>query len=293
MGFQRPDDDLLEGDVPGAKRALARRRRRRRLRQATVGTVLLAAVVGLLGGVGAGARVLLEEVRENTNLFRVRRVDVGRTSLIPPWEVADLTGITPGQDILEISEDAVARRVEQDPRVLRAEVKRTWARTVRVDVAERVPVAVWLGQDLLEISEDGMVLGTAPARPEADWPTSGQGRLARGLALPILSGFQSGELRAGDVIRNPGARQALVFLARLWAYKQNGEEWLSEVWAGEPGNLVAVTLDGGIPVRIGDGTLTRRKIRAIRSVIGRLQEDGMPPGLVDARFRHQVIVKTG
>jgi len=293
MNSGQPEEPRFDSDAFAARRALARRRRRRRLRRSLAMGVVGLAGLGVVAGLGAGGTALFTHLREHSGIFRLRQVDVGRTQWVPPWEIADAMGVAPGDDFLDISPETVRMRVEENPWVLKAEVKKTLGWTLRVEVTERSPVAVWLGMELLEVAGDGTVLGPAPRRPDLEWPVSGRAQVARGLALPLITGVEAGELRPGDVIQNPGAREALAFLSRLNTYGQPGEEWLSEVWVGKPGDLVAVTLDGGIAVRVGDGMLTPRKVRALRSVLDRLHGEETPPSLVDARFRHQVIVKTG
>jgi hypothetical protein len=112
------------------------------------------------------------------------------------------------------------------------------------------------------------------------------------LSLPLITGIKAGELHPGDQVIDSAAREALAFLSLCRSYGEPGEEWLSEIWAGKKDDLVAVTLEGGISVRLGDGRLTQKKIQAIRSVIERLHPKDTEAVLVDARFRHQVIVKT-
>jgi cell division septal protein FtsQ len=281
-----------EGDTAEARRALARRRGRRRRRQLLAGGVLLV-LAGLVGfGLYQGGNAFFVYLRERTSLFAVRQVDIGHTAWVPPWEIVDISGTQPGDDLLSLSTYSIARRVTQHPRVASATVQRTWARTVHIEVVERPPVALWLGEELEEIAADGTVLGVPPRGKVPEWPVPGRTRNARGLSLPLITGVTTGELHAGDVVIDSAAREALAFLALCRSYGEPGEEWLSEIWAGKKDDLVAVTLQSGISVRLGDGQLTRKKIQAIRSVIGRLQPQDKAPILVDARFRHQVIVKT-
>jgi cell division protein FtsQ len=280
-----------EGDAAEARQALARRRRRRRIRQSAAWSVVLTLVGLLCVGLCLAGNALFLYLREHTSLFAVRQVDVGHTEWVPPWEIVDISGTEPGDDLLALSPDLIARKVAKHPRVAAATVERTWARTVRIQVVERPPVALWLGSQPEEIAADGTVLGTPPQAKEPEWLAPGRAANARGLSLPLITGVSAGELHPGDTVIDGGAREALAFLARLRSYGQPGDEWLSEVWAAKKDDLVAITLEGGIPVRIGDGRLTQKKVIAVRSVLERLQKKDTAPSVVDARFRHQVIVK--
>lgn len=281
-------------DEDGARRALVRRRRRRRIRLVLAWSLLAGLALGVGGGVTLGGSAILGWVRTHTDLLHVRAVNVGETCWVPPWEIANSTRVNPGDDILAVSPGEVKARVERHPRVLRATVRRTWQRKVEVQVEEKPPLALWMGHAPLEVAADGTVLGPPPASGRADWPAPPEGSWRpRGVELPLLTGVRQKKAGAGDRLQDPAARQALAFLTRLRAYGQGGESWISEIWAGSAGNLVVVTLEGGIRVKVGDGRLSRRKLEALQTVLARVRQDASPVEFVDARFRHQVIVRTG
>jgi hypothetical protein len=168
---------------------------------------------------------------------------------------------------------------------------------VRVEIVERAPLALLHGARVLEVSADGTLLGAPPAGPQAEWPIRRHAvGGARGFDLPLLTGVPEGNVAPGARLAHEGARQALAFLARLREYDRPGEGWISEIWAAEPGNLLLVTLEEGMPVRIGDGRLTRLKVEALWGVLEQIrrespEEDRGPVQVVDARFRNQVVVK--
>lgn len=277
----------------GARRALARRRRRRRMRIGIAWGVLGTLTLGIGLGLTEGSSALLTWGRTHTSLFEVRQVDVVNTRWVSPWMVVDASGVIPGDDIFEVSTDEVAARVARLPRVLRAEVKRTWTRTLRIEVEEKPPVSLWWGENPLEVAADGTLLGPPPPGGAPDWPVpADDNSRVRGVYLPLLTGVPLKGAEAGQVLDDPAAREALEFLARLRVYGDAGENWISEVRATEPQGLVAVTFRGGIPVKIGDGRLSRKKLLALQTVLDRVMEDPSSVEYVDARFRNQVIVKT-
>ena len=286
-----------QGPIPwdgqSARRALARRRRRRRYRIAAAWGILGTLVVGLGIGLTEGGTATLTWLRTHTRLFEVRQVDVASTRWVPAWDVVNEAGVNPGDDILDISLEAVAARVERHPRVLRAEVRRTWTRSIRIEIEEKPPVALWMGKTPMEVAVDGTLLGAPPPGGASNWPsgTSGSPRI-RGVDLPLLTGVRQREAEPGTVLEGDAATEALEFLSRLRAYGDGGESWISEVHAGRASGLVAITLRGGIRVKIGDGKLSRRKIAALRTVLEQVADGAGGVEFIDARFRHQVIVKT-
>lgn len=289
--YRRPSGGAFRDD--GARRALARRRRRRRVRRGAAWMVV--AVLAVAAGTTAalGWHAGLGWVRTHTRIFAVRQVDVAATRWVPPWEIVERTGVFPGDDLLAVDPDSVAARVAAIPRVASVKVTRTWKRTVRVVVAEKVPVALLLDGRPEEVAADGTVLGPPPAHSRPEWPLPDSAvRYARGVELPLLTGLGGRPPASGKRLTGEGARQALDFLVRLRGYGERGEAWISEVRVERPGELVAVTL-GGVSVRIGDGRLSRRKVEALLTVLERLRKDGKGVQYVDARFRNQVIIKQG
>ncbi len=278
-------------DPDGARRALRRRRRRRRVRRGLAWMVVSAIAVVAGMGVALGWNAGLTWVRTHTRIFEVQALEVSDTDWVPPWELAELCGVHPGDDILAVDPDSVAVRLAEHPRVDHARVTRTWHRTVRLTVTEKAPVALLVSGRTFEIAADGTVLGPPPLRAEWPVPVTGSDE-PRGVELPLLTGVDGSRLRPGNVLEGPGVRRALTFLTRLRTYGCPGSGWLSEVWVDRPEGLVAVTLDG-TAVRIGDGRLSARKVEALMTVLKRMRDDGRQVEYVDARFRNQVIVKEG
>lgn len=277
---------------PGARRALARRRRRRKIRLGIAWGILGTLAAGAVIGLKMSGDASLHWVRQHTALFEVRRVDPGETQWVPPWELVDASGVSPGDDLLDVAPGEVAARITARPRVASAAVDRTWKRTVRITVTEKPPVALWVGETPMEVAADGTVLGPPPAGTRPEWPAAGgKGWTPRGVELPLLTGVEA-EGKAGDVLDDAGAGNALAFLARLDAYGMSGGGWVSEIWAGKADDMVLVTLEGGTSVRIGDGRLSKRKLIALRTVLDRLHRKAETVDFVDARFRYQVVVRT-
>lgn len=286
-----PRRPALDAD-PGARRALARRRRRRKVRLGIAWGILGSMAVGAVIGLKVSGDAALLWVRRNTSVFEVRRVDPGKTRWVPPWELVDASGVSPGDDLFDVSPGKVAARIVKRPRVAAVTVDRTWKRTVRIAVVEKPPVALWVGDTAMEVAADGTVLGPPPAGVRPEWPAAAKaGWTPRGVELPLLTGIKA-RLTPGDVFQDDGAKNALAFLARLSAYGMDGAGWVSEIWAGKPDQMVLVTLQGGISVRIGDGRLSKRKLVALRTVLDRLRQKAETVDFVDARFRYQVVVRT-
>jgi len=279
----------------GARHALRRRRRRRRIRQGLAWAVL--GVVGVAGGLALslGWREGLTWLRTNTDLFTVRQVDVSDTRFVEPWEIVDRSNIDPGDDLIDVSEEKVQEILEADPRLKSGRVERGFVdRRVRLEVVERRPLAVVAcGEGLWEVDAEGMVLGSPPGWRQPTWIEDPDPVLSRrGVELPLITGL--GTLAsAGEPVTDAGALEALGFLYRLEQYGFPGSRWISEIRVDAPGELTAYTLEGGVPVRVGDGRLSARTVRALFLSLEEITTRKVAVRYVDLRYHDMVVVKEG
>ena len=232
-------------------RAFRRRKRRRRMKRAAAWLVLLALVGGAGFGGYSGSRALWSWIRTDTDWTQVRAVNARSTQWIPEWHVVELSGVVPGDDLLSVHPDTIRTRLVRHPRIAGAEVsRRFWDRSVNIKVLERRPLAVILDGGVQEMALGGLTLGR---RPDEPW----RGDVARGAELPLLSGDPCVQVPPGTRVEHPGVRRALAFLALLEEYEIPGHEWISEIQVSDPEGLVAYLLDGGTPVHLGKGRVSR------------------------------------
>lgn len=289
MRRRRSAPDLTD---PISRRALERRRRRRRvqfvLAWATLLTTVLVAVV--LATVARDPAI--DWIATHTRLLKVSEVTAGSTRWVSTVDVVELSGLAPGDDLLELDAEAVRTRLTSHPRIADVQLRRLWNRKVRLEIEERAPIALWLEGGPVEVSADGTILGPPPDRLEPDWPVKDPERWRpRGIDLPLITGVERGKLEPGDRMESDGAQHALYFLALLRYYGRHGESWLSEVHVDGPGDLTVTTLNHGVQIRVGDGRISRRKVDAIRATLDQAQTGDLKVDYLDARFRNQVVVK--
>lgn len=90
--------------------------------------------------------------------FSVQGVDVRGTSQLTTAEVRAAAAVPEGQALARVDLDRVRTRVEALAPVKSADVSREWPHQVRIDVTERVPVAVVaISGKLRGMDEDGVV----------------------------------------------------------------------------------------------------------------------------------------
>ncbi|MDT7712812.1 MAG: cell division protein FtsQ [Pseudonocardiales bacterium] len=121
----------------------------------------MATGVGLLALAGALAWVLL-----GSSLFDARSVQVAGTRELPADVVRAVAAVPLGTPMLRLDTGAIETRVAAIPRVASAQVRCNLDGTVRIEVAERSPVAVIRRADGAHLVDaTGTDYATVPATP--------------------------------------------------------------------------------------------------------------------------------
>jgi cell division protein FtsQ len=161
---ESPPDSPIDPRFRARQVAVAREAGRRRLKWVIVAGV----VVVLL----AGSALLIR-----APFLSVDEVSVSGASYADPAVVAAAVDAAMGEPILTLDTDAIVRRLEADPWVRAARVEKDFPRGVRIEVAERVPLAVYGATDGLwrVVDDEGRVLAKLEGRPVDVVLLAGQG----------------------------------------------------------------------------------------------------------------------
>lgn len=110
------------------------------------------------------AVVLLWVLLVNSQLFEIEDVEVVGASAVSSSEVLDRAAIEDGETLLRVDEDAIVRRLTEDPWIEDASIARRLPSTLRIEVAERVPAAVIdTGVSFWFVEENGRVIAESVA----------------------------------------------------------------------------------------------------------------------------------
>jgi cell division protein FtsQ len=230
-----PDLDII-GELPIRPReepSFLRPQTRTRLRRARRGftaraILVLQAVGGLLIALAAAwtgyAKVMASE------RLKVARVEVRGSHFLSEGEVRELLGPAVGENILTLDIEALKTRLRDSPWVADATVGRTLPDTVRVEIRERVPLALAELDRLYLMDGDGGLIDIYGPRTAAfDLP------IVRGLAGVEGEGRRDRAQRAGALLRDLG--------------ELGGE--ISEVYVLDSGDLRVVLRGAGEALLLG------------------------------------------
>jgi len=268
-----PPADLMdlplvpEEDSPFLRpRVRTRVRTRRRGRAARIVLLLQAVAVLMLAGVGAWTAYRSVATSER---LRVQRVEVSGTHFLSEGEVRELLGPAVGEHILSLDIDALGARLRSSPWVEEATVTRALPDGLRVQVRERVPLALAEVDRLYLMDSEGDLV-------DIYGPRTGV------FDLPIVRGLQGIE----EAQRRDRARRAGALLADLG---ELGQE-ISEVFV-EPSGDLRVVLRGPGEVLLFREPPYRRRFLTFLSLRRELAEKASGALHFDLRFRGRIYAK--
>jgi cell division protein FtsQ len=269
-----PPDDLLELPLDGQAeespflrpRQRTRLRPRRRgltLRLLLVLQIVAATLVGAFGAWSAYSRVAASE------RLKVGRVQVSGSHFLSEGEVRELLGPAVGENILALDIEALKARLRASPWVADATVSRTLPDTLRVEIRERVPLALAELDRLYLMDGNGDLIDIyGPKTGAFDLP------IVRGLLGVDEASRRDRAQRAGALLRD---------LAEL-----GGE--ISEVYVEPSGDLRVVLRGPGEVLLFGDPPYRQRFVTFL-SLRRDLAEKAPDAEQFDLRFRGRIFAK--
>jgi cell division protein FtsQ len=270
-----PPPDLLDlplDPTPVEESPFLRPKRRTRVRPRRRGfaartlVVLQAGAVGILAVVGAWTA--WQKVFASDRL-RVGKLEVRGSHFLSEGEVRELVGPAVGENILGLDIDALKARLRASPWVADATVTRTLPDTVRVEIRERVPLALAELDRLYLMDADGGLI-------DIYGPKTGA------FDLPIVRGL----LGVEEESRRDRARRAGALLADL---AELGSE-ISEVFVLPSGDLRVVLRGDGEVLLFGDPPYRERLVTFLglrKELTARVPD----AELFDLRYRGRIYAK--
>jgi len=229
-------------------------------------SVALVVVAALLAG-----RMLLD-----WGYFRVETVKVENNQRISAEELVALSNIKVGCGIFDLDLKRIGRKIEENPWIAKASVRRLFPRDVVIHVEERNPVAILNLDYLYYVDGAGEIFKLLEASDPLD--------------LPVISGLQPEDLQ-----QNPEqAKQTLleaVGLIKNLAYRQTlNLEQVSELHVDQQGGYSLLTYRGGVPIKLGYKNFTG-KLDRLEKVFKGLQPRLLALACIDLNVDDRVIVR--
>jgi cell division protein FtsQ len=201
--------------------------------------------------------------------LRVGRLEVRGSHFLSEGEVRELIGPAVGERILALDIEALKARLRASPWVADATITRALPDTVRVEIRERVPLALAELDQLYLMDQDGGLIDIYGPRTGA-------------FDLPIVRGLKGVE----EESRRERARRAGALLADL--AELAGE--ISEVYVEASGDLRVVLRGAGEVLLFGEPPYRTRLVTFL-SLRRELAEKAPGAEHFDLRFRGRIFAK--
>lgn len=231
-------------------------------------------VLAVMGAIALLAIVPWRELRQRHAVLKSVRVSGLR--YLDGARVVRVAKLAEGQDLLSIDLARVRARILADPRIERAEVRRTGLRGLELRITERVPALAVAHGEPWEIDSGGVLLEPLQRGVIAD--------------VPILTGTDFSKYRPGTRIRTPEVQRGLAWAAVLSDNALRLAGQVSEVDISEE-RVTRLVLMSGVRVIGTAWPPDTRQLSGLRATLADLQSKGMTPGEVDVRIPEQIIVR--
>ena len=202
-------------------------------------------------------------------LFRLETVYVIGNETKTPQQVVIASGLSRGQNMLNIEEADVAKRMAEDHTIIFKGMQKEYPSTIHLYIEERETVATmqWLGM-LYTLDRQGMVMHM-----------ENSSILPSG--LPVVTGFKASSVTVGQLLTLKDTRQIEAYQAIMYELQQQVyADQVSEINLADPENLYLVTLEG-VTARLGSAEWMEGKIGAVKTCMGYLRQLGKTDGVLD------------
>lgn len=232
----------------------------------------------VLLGVASSAFLSLHGLSQGLRFWEATRVDVVGNHVLQAPEVEASASLGPHIPWIFLQSSQIEARLERNPWVAVARVRRTFWRGVLIRIEERDPQAVcsW-HSGLAEMDVEGHLLPLTGGRVPGD--------------LPMLTGVELDSLQLGARTGDVRVRAALEFLARCRASRRELWRHVSELALGEPGKVRLRLSDSNAEVWLRPEALSDTRMALLDTVLPDVQQHQQEVSVVDLRFNGMVVLK--
>jgi cell division protein FtsQ len=231
----------------------------------------LALVLLLLGAGSLAGRTFV-----HSGFFGVETVRVENLARLVQDEVVGLSDIRPGVNIFDLDLEMIGRKIEENPWVAQAEVRRVFPREVVIRVNERQPRAIINLGYLYYVDSTGEIFKVLAADDRLDYPA--------------ITGLDRRSLLENPAEGQRLLREAMALLDELAQRRVFNLAEISEVHLDAEAGLRLHTVVGGVPVHLGFADYAG-KLNRLEKIYPELQGRLSVLKYIDLNVVDRVIVK--
>jgi cell division protein FtsQ len=194
-------------------------------------------------------------------------------------EVLPLLCLKKDSLLLQYRLETLSNNIQQHTWIKKAKVTRIFPSTLRVDIIERIPVAIAIDNATYYLDREGTVMK----------PLDGRALIK----MPIVSSeHRDGVIKYYSPVCTH-LRQALEVVVIASLKCSEIYYLVSEVHTKKNKDIVLYTLDAAVPIEVGSGE-TEQRLQTILTFWKNIVKDPVTPQLIeklDARFKDRIVVR--
>ncbi|TSK06865.1 MAG: FtsQ-type POTRA domain-containing protein [Geobacter sp.] len=230
------------------------------------------AVCAVVGFGGWKAYVVVSR----TTLLRLETIEVSPLKRVSRDELITLAGIRPGDSMLGLDLKTVMARLGKNPWLEQIQVRRYFPHTLSITVAERTPVAVANVGCLYYLDDKGVLFKSLTEGDRLDYP--------------LITGITEEELAQDPKGTQEALKSALQLIGTLKSGSVFSLADISEIHYSRGYGFTLFTMQGGIPVKLGNGEFGDKLARLSR-IYGDLKTQMQALDYIDLDYIDKIIVK--
>ncbi len=211
-------------------------------------------------------------------IYAIRTLDIPEPTYLSARDIAALSGVSKGENLLRICLQEVRKRLLEHPNVRDAVVRRILPDVLRIEVKEREPLAqINIGKNYL-VDLEGVVLTWNEKFGPQEWP--------------VIEGLDLKSKVVDNKIQSEPLKEALALLKEFRGSVLLSRVDIKAVKLNQPGGYVFVC-GRDISLRFPQGlraTDIQGKFTQLAAVMEDLQRKGVIPEIIDLRFNDIVVL---
>lgn len=207
-------------------------------------------------------------------------IHVTGASFATTEDIVRLAAVSDTASLMHLDLIGIQSRVEKNPFVREALVRRDPPNALFIELHERRPIAyLYSGGTEWCIDAEGVVFPVVRHHTTED--------------LPILTGSIPDNLKAGERLSDPRVHEVLSVLDAARSLDHRVFDLISEISVAPRRDIVFHTVSGGIPVIVGPASQLTLKLRAFRVFWEAIATKQAASNLeyIDLRYKEQVVVR--
>lgn len=270
--------DLKNKPKSGAKRRTNRRKQQRRKldwrrllhRALRVSVTLFSLSLVIVSS------FLVVQLLMVSDLFKLDEVVVGGSQRLATEQVVALSNIRTGTNTFSLDLKLIGHKIEENPWVEKASVRRIFPRKIEIRVTERKPVAIVNLDYLYYLDEQGEIFKSLDSQDQLDYP--------------VITGFDQQRALRHDQNYAKRLERIVQLLSDLQKRQHLSLAQVSEIHQQENGGLSLYTLEDGVRIKLGRSDFSR-KLDRLERIYAQLSSKLHMLEYIDLNVEDKVIVR--